>query len=235
MSMHAIPVFNSLLESPLHPSFGRHSTASSVSRFSGPFKSSSGRKDHRKRNEKGWPECPAIMEEKDMDEVAIPLHCQVAIAILAFVLLFCIFLLILWGISRPYKPEIDVKVREFQFKLGFVIRMSTSGSNDVFFVILLYVYVVSFIYYVVYVPLNKMLSPQSLTVNNFYFGMGTDSSRVPTKMLTFNCSLKISTYSPASFFGIHVTSMHANLMYTEIPIVTGQVNFFLLLNCIHMV
>ncbi|KAF6176368.1 hypothetical protein GIB67_011157 [Kingdonia uniflora] len=171
MSMHATPVFNSPMESPLHPSFGRHSRASSVSRFSGPFKSSSGRKVQRKRNEKGWPECPAIMEERDVDEVAIPRHCQVAFAILAFVLLFCIFSLILWGASRPSKPEVDVK---------------------------------------------------SLTVNNFYFGMGADSSGVPTKMLTVNCSLKISTYNPASFFGIHVTSTYVNLMYTEIPIATGQ-------------
>ncbi|KAF6173597.1 hypothetical protein GIB67_022956 [Kingdonia uniflora] len=71
--------------------------------------------------------------------------------------------------------------------------------------------------------------------DNIYFGMGTDSSGVSTKMLTVNCSLKISTYNPTLFFGFHVTSMYVNLMYTEIPIVTGQVNFFLLLNCIHMV
>ncbi|KAF6154598.1 hypothetical protein GIB67_022333 [Kingdonia uniflora] len=124
------------------------------------------------------------MEEKDMDEVAILRHCEVAIAILTFALLFCIFLFVLWGASRPYNLEIDVK---------------------------------------------------SFTVNNIYFGMGTNTSGVPTKMLTVNCSLKISTYNPASFFGIHATSMYVNLMYTEIPIATGQVNFFLFLNCIRMV
>ncbi|KAF6166725.1 hypothetical protein GIB67_005601 [Kingdonia uniflora] len=68
-----------------------------------------------------------------------------------------------------------------------------------------------------------MLLPQSLMVNNFYFGMGVNSSGVPTKMPTVNGSLKISTYNPASFFNIHVTSMYVNLMYTEIPIATGQI------------
>ncbi|GAU10997.1 hypothetical protein TSUD_112900, partial [Trifolium subterraneum] len=62
-SMQATPISNSPMESPSHPSFGRHSRNSSASRFSGIFRSSSGRKGGRKRNDKGWPECGVILEE----------------------------------------------------------------------------------------------------------------------------------------------------------------------------
>ncbi|KAL2982375.1 hypothetical protein AAZX31_13G338500 [Glycine max] len=62
-SMQATPISNSPMESPSHPSFGRHSRNSSASRFSGIFRSSSGRKGSRKRNDKGWPECDVILEE----------------------------------------------------------------------------------------------------------------------------------------------------------------------------
>ncbi|KAK8969902.1 hypothetical protein KSP40_PGU018014 [Platanthera guangdongensis] len=43
-SMQNTPVYNSPMESPSHPSIGRHSRTSSASRFSGIFRSSSGRK-----------------------------------------------------------------------------------------------------------------------------------------------------------------------------------------------
>ncbi|KAE8791876.1 hypothetical protein D1007_33659 [Hordeum vulgare] len=43
-SMQATPVYNSPNESPSHPSYGRHSRASSVSRFSGILRGGSGRK-----------------------------------------------------------------------------------------------------------------------------------------------------------------------------------------------
>ncbi|KAJ6696270.1 LATE EMBRYOGENESIS ABUNDANT PROTEIN GROUP 2 [Salix koriyanagi] len=63
---------------------------------------------------------------------------------------------------------------------------------------------------------------QSLVVNNFYVGEGSDSSGVPTKMLTLNGSLRMSVYNPATIFGIHVSSTPINLVYSEIPIATGQ-------------
>ncbi|KAK1265237.1 hypothetical protein QJS04_geneDACA022451 [Acorus gramineus] len=68
-SMQATPVYNSPMESPSHPSYGRHSRASSASRFSGTFRSSSGRKANRKRNDKGWPECNVIQEEGSYDDL----------------------------------------------------------------------------------------------------------------------------------------------------------------------
>ncbi|KAL5975918.1 hypothetical protein ACLOJK_020247 [Asimina triloba] len=174
-SMQATPIYNSPMESPSHPSFGRHSRASSASRFSGTFRSSSGRKSHRKRNDKGWPECNVIEEEGSYDDLdgdsGLSRRCQVLIALVGFVLLFTVFSLIIWGASRPYKAEIVVK---------------------------------------------------SLAVSNFYLGEGSDYTGVPTKLVTMNCTLKISVYNPASLFGIHVSSRPINLIYSEIPIATGQ-------------
>ncbi|KAJ4834650.1 hypothetical protein Tsubulata_035070 [Turnera subulata] len=104
------------MESPSHPSFGRHSRNSSASRFSGIFRSSSGRKGSRKRNEKGWndkgwPECNVIMEEGkyDDEDKAFTRRCQALIALCSFVVLFTVFCLIIWGASRPFKAEITVK------------------------------------------------------------------------------------------------------------------------------
>ncbi|GAB4850203.1 hypothetical protein Ancab_029497 [Ancistrocladus abbreviatus] len=115
-SLQATPMYNSPMESPSHPSFGRHSRNSSASRFSGIFRSSSGRKGGRKRssgnNEKGWPECNVIMEEGSYDgleDKGLSRRVQVLIGISSFVLLFTVFCLIIWGASRPYKAEVSVK------------------------------------------------------------------------------------------------------------------------------
>lgn len=114
-SMHATPISNSPMDSPSHPSFGRHSRNSSASRFSGIFRSSSGRKGSRKRmmNDKGWPECDVILEEGSYHEFQDTRRCQALIAFFAFVLLFTVFCLIIWGASRPYKPLFTVKVTIF--------------------------------------------------------------------------------------------------------------------------
>ncbi|GKV27033.1 hypothetical protein SLEP1_g36240 [Rubroshorea leprosula] len=101
------------MESPSHPSsIGRHSRNSSASRFSGIFRSSSGRKGGRKRNDKGWPECNVIMEEGSYDEFedkGLTRRLQALLAVFTFVVLFTVFCLIIWGASRPYKAEITVR------------------------------------------------------------------------------------------------------------------------------
>lgn len=114
-SMQATPVYNSPVESPSHPSFGRHSRASSASRFSGTLRSSSGRKGNHKRvNEKGWPECDVIQEEGSYDDLdedkGLSRRCQIILGFLSFVLLFTVFCLIIWGAARPYRAEVVVKV-----------------------------------------------------------------------------------------------------------------------------
>ncbi|WCJ40775.1 Late embryogenesis abundant protein group 2 [Euphorbia peplus] len=104
------------MESPSHHSFGRHSRNSSASRFSGMFRSSSGRKGSRKSNDnkewndKGWPECKVIMEEGEYDEdKAFTRRFQALIAVCSFIILFTVFCLIIWGASRPFKAEVTVK------------------------------------------------------------------------------------------------------------------------------
>ncbi|KAL7222177.1 hypothetical protein ACSBR1_023982 [Camellia fascicularis] len=112
-SMQATPNYNSPIESPSHPSFGRHSRNSSSSRFSGIFRSSSGRKGGRKRNDKGWPECNVILEEGKYDEFdddkRFTRRFQALLALLSFVVLFTVFCLIIWGAGRPYKAKVSVK------------------------------------------------------------------------------------------------------------------------------
>lgn len=112
-SLHATPMYNSPMESPSHPSMGRHSRNSSASRFSGIFRSSSGRKGSRRRNEKGWPECNVILEEGNYDdEKGLSRRIQALIGLLSFVVLFTLFCLIIWGASRPFKTQVTLKVKK---------------------------------------------------------------------------------------------------------------------------
>ncbi|CDO98030.1 unnamed protein product [Coffea canephora] len=112
-SMQPTPSFNSPMESPSHPSFGRHSRNSSASRFSGIFRSSSGRKGGRKRNDKGWPECNVIVEEGKYDEFdddkGFTRRFQALMALCGFIVLFTVFCLIIWGAGRNYRAEVSVK------------------------------------------------------------------------------------------------------------------------------
>lgn len=71
-------------------------------------------------------------------------------------------------------------------------------------------------------PYKARIAVKSVTVHNFYFGEGTDLTGVPSKMLTINCSLRMTVNNPATFFGIHVSSNPVNLMYSEITVATGQ-------------
>ena len=66
---------------------------------------------------------------------------------------------------------------------------------------------------------------QSLRVENFYAGEGTDGTGVPTKFVTMNCSLEIDVHNPSTMSGIHVSSTSIQLYYSQIPIASGQVVF----------
>lgn len=61
-------------------------------------------------------------------------------------------------------------------------------------------------------------------MDDFYAGEGTDETGVPTKMVTLNCSVKISVYNTAAMFGIHVTSGPIRLMFLDITVATGEVS-----------
>ncbi|KAK7272703.1 hypothetical protein RJT34_29483 [Clitoria ternatea] len=175
--VHATPACNSPNESPSHHSYGHHSRASSSSRVSGSYNSSWGRKGNRKRNDKGWPECKVIEEEDGYGDFyrggskGLSRRTQIFIGVVGFVLIFTLFCLIIWGASRPFKPQLSVK---------------------------------------------------SVTMHNFYFGEGLDITGVPTRMLTVNCSMRMTVHNPATFFGIRVSSKAVNLMYSEITVATGE-------------
>ncbi|KAI3759681.1 hypothetical protein L6452_07676 [Arctium lappa] len=140
-SIQATPNFRSPMESPSHPSVGRHSRNSSSSRFSGIFRSHSGRKVGRKRNDKGWPECNVIVEEGKYDEYddekRFTRRMQALMALLTFIVLFTVLCLIIWGAARPFKPDIAVKslavnslyVGEGSDSSGVITKMLTINGS----------------------------------------------------------------------------------------------------------
>ncbi|XP_050220307.1 uncharacterized protein LOC126670585 [Mercurialis annua] len=71
-------------------------------------------------------------------------------------------------------------------------------------------------------PFPPRIIVKSLRVHHFYFGQGSDSTGVPTKMITMNCSLEIKVDNYAKYFGIYVSSMPINLMYSEITAASGE-------------
>ncbi|TKY48171.1 Late embryogenesis abundant protein, LEA-14 [Spatholobus suberectus] len=71
-------------------------------------------------------------------------------------------------------------------------------------------------------PYKAEVTVKSLTVHNLYVGEGSDSTGVPTKMLTVNGTLRMSIYNPATFFGIHVHSTPINLVFSDITVATGE-------------
>lgn len=71
-------------------------------------------------------------------------------------------------------------------------------------------------------PFKPQVSIKSIVFSNFYMGAGADETGVPTKMVSLNCSVKVSVYNPATFFGIHVDSTPVDLIYNQLPIATGQ-------------
>ncbi|KVI05992.1 hypothetical protein Ccrd_015685, partial [Cynara cardunculus var. scolymus] len=140
-SIQATPNFRSPMESPSHPSVGRHSRNSSSSRFSGIFRSHSGRKVGRKRNDKGWPECNVIVEEGKYDEYddekRFTRRLQALMALLTFIVLFTVLCLIIWGAARPFKADIAVKslavnslyVGEGSDSSGVITKMLTINGS----------------------------------------------------------------------------------------------------------
>ncbi|MCL7041617.1 hypothetical protein MKW94_030017, partial [Papaver nudicaule] len=101
--MQTTPVYNSSMESPSHPSYGRHSRASSPSRFSGTFRSTSGRKIRNKRhnNDKCRLECNVIREEGSYNEFDyddnVSRRCQFLVGWLQLSFCLVCFCLIIWG------------------------------------------------------------------------------------------------------------------------------------------
>ncbi|XP_057465039.1 uncharacterized protein LOC130754803 isoform X2 [Actinidia eriantha] len=116
--------------------------------------------------------------------------------------------------------ECNVIMEEGQYDDKFLIRRFRALLALLSIVVLLTVFCL--IIWGGLQALQGEVSMKSLAVNNIYVGEGSDSTRVVTKMLTVNSSLKIIIYNPATFFGIHVSSSPINLVYSEITVATGQ-------------
>lgn len=69
---------------------------------------------------------------------------------------------------------------------------------------------------------------ESLFVNYFHAGIGQDHTGVPTKLVDLNSTVKVNAYNPAPYFGIHVTSTHVSLLYSEIPVALNQLEDYYL-------
>lgn len=116
-SVQATPAYNSSssMESPSHAStFGRQSNprSSSASRVSGNWRWP---RMIRKRSGKGWQEFSVNLEEGSVyddwhvdeeDESRSPF----LVAVVGFAVVFTAFCVIIWGASRPYRPQISIKV-----------------------------------------------------------------------------------------------------------------------------
>ncbi|KAK6941507.1 Late embryogenesis abundant protein, LEA_2 subgroup [Dillenia turbinata] len=106
-SIQPTPAFTTPSDSPSHP----HSrTSSAASRVSGNLRFK-GFGNYNKRNE-----CHVIEEEDDdyEDHYGKNNHrwCQCLMGLLGFGFLFTLFCLIIWGVSKPYKPQITVESLE---------------------------------------------------------------------------------------------------------------------------
>ncbi|KAG2408614.1 uncharacterized protein HKW66_Vig0034360 [Vigna angularis] len=130
-------VFSCPLQSPLgspphshsNSSLGRHSRESASTRFSGSRKSSS---TNRKGPWRPWKDHFHAIEEEglldahDNAQHGFPRRCYFPAFILAFLLLFSFFSLILWAASRPQKPAISLKSITFD---QFLIQAGADESG----------------------------------------------------------------------------------------------------------
>ncbi|XP_027927541.1 uncharacterized protein LOC114184431 [Vigna unguiculata] len=134
-SFHSSPL-QSPLGSPPHShsnsSLGRHSRESASTRFSGSRKSSS---TNRKGLWRPWKDhFHAIKEEGLLDahdnaHHGFPRRCYFLAFILAFLLLFSSFSLILWAASRPQKPAISLKFACDRL-MAAMSEFDTGGSSS---------------------------------------------------------------------------------------------------------
>ncbi|KAJ7966603.1 Late embryogenesis abundant protein [Quillaja saponaria] len=125
-SFHSTPILSPMGSPPhSHSSVGHHSRESSSSRFSGSMKPGSrkispneGSRGGHRKGQKPWKECDVIEEEGLLDDEerrkSLPRRCYFLAFVLGFIVLFSLFSLILWGASRPMKPEITVKSIKFE-------------------------------------------------------------------------------------------------------------------------
>ncbi|XP_068659132.1 NDR1/HIN1-like protein 1 [Aristolochia californica] len=75
-------------------------------------------------------------------------------------------------------------------------------------------------------PQKPRITMKSITFENFNIQAGTDSTGVPTDMLSMNSTLKFTFRNKATFFGVHVTSTPIELSYFQLNVASGQMKNF---------
>ncbi|WOH02851.1 hypothetical protein DCAR_0522241 [Daucus carota subsp. sativus] len=111
-----------------HSSVGHHSRDSSSTRFSGSLKPGSAKIPPSAKP--GHKQIAVIDEENyyehEKTSKGVPRRCYFVIFLLGFLVLFGLFSLILWGVSKPQKPEITVKSIKME---TFVIQAGSDGTG----------------------------------------------------------------------------------------------------------
>lgn len=73
---------------------------------------------------------------------------------------------------------------------------------------------------------QPVVTMNSITIGEFNVQAGTDSSLVPTNLVTLNSTLKLSYRNTGGFFGVHVTSTPVLLNYYQQTIASGSMEYF---------
>ncbi|KAL3009384.1 hypothetical protein AAZX31_07G080600 [Glycine max] len=135
-----------------------------------------------------------------------------------------------WGRKVTRKNKLgwphECKVIEEEEEGYYGERQGFSRKTQIFVGVLGFAFIFTLFCFIIAAaarPYNVRISVKSFTVHNFLFGEGSDMTGVPTKMLTVNCSARMTVHNPATFFGIHVSSKAVNLMYSEMTVATGEV------------
>ncbi|KAH6831633.1 transmembrane protein [Perilla frutescens var. hirtella] len=137
-SLNSTPMLGSPMGSPPHSSAACHSRESSTSRFSGSLKpglrkissydvgsGGRGRENGRLTN---WEECDLMEEEGFCEDEesrnGLPPRCYFLAFFVGFFVVFSLFALILWGVSKPQRPKITMQSIKFE---RFMVQ---AGSDD---------------------------------------------------------------------------------------------------------
>ncbi|KAI4321515.1 hypothetical protein MLD38_034885 [Melastoma candidum] len=75
-------------------------------------------------------------------------------------------------------------------------------------------------------PQKPKITMKSITFEQLKIQAGSDSSGVATAMITVNSTVKLLYRNTGTFFGVHVTSSPADLMYSKLTVATGSINKF---------
>lgn len=75
-------------------------------------------------------------------------------------------------------------------------------------------------------PQKPGIIMQSIKFETFVIQAGSDSTGVPTDMISMNSTVKLTFRNRATFFGLHVTSTPVDLSFSQLTIASGNIKKF---------